>query len=330
MATRTQWIMLAGLAVTGLVARPSPAAGQGAAKEPGVQWEQTVEMQMPGFSMPPTTSKFCAPKKDWTEPPKSENKQCKTTEIRRDGPRMTWKLVCEGKDPMTGEGEITRTADGFTGKMTMHTSHGDMVSKMRGRNLGVECDAGETKRTASAYQKQAEEAQAAAAAAQVRVCDDAIQRMSVMPFQYGENCKSKKSEFCSRMDTRAGYLALLQNPPNDQKQAAAMCGKDPDANRPRFCAETAQALAAPGSAADPAKKDDVHFVYAYCPDQARALAQRDCAGKSYTGLEPALREFCVKYAQEDSQAGKSKPPPATSQDAAQEAAKKAVKGLFGF
>ncbi|HVP65843.1 MAG TPA: DUF3617 family protein [Anaeromyxobacteraceae bacterium] len=330
MRKRSLWPVVVCLAVISS-ARAAPPSGQAAAPEPGVQWEQTSEMQMAGTPIPPQTTKFCAPKKDWKEPPKAgrDDSKCKTSDVRRDGPRMTWKFVCEGKEPVTGQGEIVVQGDGYTGKMTMHTSRGDMVTKLTGRNLGTPCDAGEAKRTVEAHQKQAEQAQAQAAAAQTRACDEAIQRMSPKVFQYTDLCKAKTADFCARMGTRSGYEALLQNPPDDQKQAAKMCGKDLDALRPRFCGEAAQALSTPGSSAEPAKKDDVHFVYAYCPDQARALAQRDCAGKSYTGLEPSMREFCVKYAQE-SQAQKPKPPPANPQDAAQDAAKKAVKGLFGF
>jgi len=304
--------------------------------EPGVQWEQTVEMQMPGMTLPPRTSQFCAPKGNWKEPPKTDDRKdskCKATEVKREGPRMTWKMVCEGKEPMTGEGEIMQRPDGYTGQMKMHSSRGDMFMKMTGRNLGVACDASETKRTAEAYQKQADQAQLALAAGQAQACADAIQRMSPMVFTVLESCKARTAEFCTRMETRAGYAVLMGNSPSDQAQAGKLCGKDPATLRPRFCAETGKALEAPGAASDASRSSDLRFLAAQCPDESRAVAQQECAGRSYTGegMDPALRDFCVKYGQKAQ--AKNQPAASPSQDPTknpQDAAKKAMKGLFGF
>jgi len=334
MSNRTR-ISLSCLAVSTMLALPGPSRAQTGGKEPGVKWEQTVEMQMQGFSMPPTTSKFCAPKKDWKEPPKAgrDDDSCKISDVKHDGPRMTWKMACQGKEPMTGEGEMVQKGDGYTGQMTMHSSHGDMVMKITGRNLGEECDAGEMKRTAEAYKKQAEEGQAAAAAGQAKACDEAVKTMSTSTFTMTDVCKARKGDFCAHLGTPAGYSIVAKRSPDEQSQAAKMCNANLETVRAGLCSESAKALKAPGSATDPAKKADVSFVYGYCPDEARALAQRDCAGKSFTGMEPNLLQFCVKYAQ-DSQAKKPSPPPATPQEAAQknaeDAAKKAVKGVFGF
>jgi hypothetical protein len=333
MRAQTTWALLSGAA---FLATPAPTDAQSGVKEPGVKWEQTVEMQMQGMNMPPQTSTFCAPKANWKEPPKTsrDDGNCKTTEVKRDGPRMTWKMECQGKEPMTAEGEIIQKADGYTGHMTMHSSRGDMVMKMTGRNLGVECDAGETKRAAEAYKKQAEQAQASLATGQAQACEAAVQRMSPMIFTAYDGCKARQADFCARMDTRAGYMALMSNSTAEQSQAAKMCGKDPEGLRHRFCGESANALQAPGSTADPAKKSDLQFVSAQCPDESRTLAQRDCAGRSYTaeGMDPGLRDFCVKYGQHAQ--AKTVPSTATPQDAPQkgagDAAKKAVKGLFGF
>jgi len=321
------------LAVLGLVGGRA-AADQPPAAEPGVLWEQTVEMQMQGFSMPPTTSKFCAPKKDWSQPPKGrDDDHCKVTDVKHDGPHMTWKMACEGKERMTGEGDLVHQGTSFSGRITMHSSHGDMVMKMQGKTLGEACDAGETKRTAEAVKRQATEAQASAAAAMAKVCDDAVKQMAVQTFVYSPSCKDRQADFCARANTCPGWAILMKRQQEERGQVEKLCGSSLEALRPSCCASAAKQLAAPGSAGNPARKDDVAFVSAYCPDQARALAQRDCAGASYTGMEPTQRDFCVQYAA-DRQAAKPKAPPATSQDEAQkkaeDTAKKAVKGLFGF
>ena len=97
MSKRAQ-VTVAVLVVSTLVGLPAPGLGQPGGTEPGVKWEQTVEMQMQGFSMPPTTSQFCAPKKNWKDPPKSgrDNDKCQVTDVKQDGPRMAWKIPRAG------------------------------------------------------------------------------------------------------------------------------------------------------------------------------------------------------------------------------------------
>jgi hypothetical protein len=258
---------------------------------------------------------------------------------------MTWKVVCSGKEKMSGEGEIAWSGPTYTGKMTMHSADGDMLMKMKGRDLGETCDAGETKRTADAIraqaeqgQRQAAEGQAAYAAAMKKACDDAVRDMQVMSFTVMQTCKDRKADFCARMVTRSGYIALL-------KDGTRACGKDVkdlDALKPQFCAETAQVLAAPGVLRDNSKRPDVAYLAGNCPAEAQVLAQRECAGMSYTGMEPGMAEYCVKYARKTKEAApRPEAQPASPQDAARKAAddpakkasddaKKAVKGLFGF
>jgi hypothetical protein len=59
------------------------------------------------------------------------------------------------------------------------------------------------------------------------------------------------------------------------------------------------------------------------------VAQRECAGRTYTDLTTCYRSFCTSYAGNLLDKGK-KPAsqPAKPEDAAQDAAKKAVKGLL--
>jgi hypothetical protein len=143
------------LAALALLAIPAGRA-QAQEREPGVLWESTVEMEMQGFSMPPTTSRFCAPKKGLAEPPGSgqDKDRCRVKDFKNDGGRMTWKMVCAEPEAMEGEGEILQTASTYTGKMKMRSSAGEVTMKMRGRLLGGECDAGEQRRQIEAIQRQ--------------------------------------------------------------------------------------------------------------------------------------------------------------------------------
>src|SRR5512144_637178 len=137
-------------------AAPAPARAAGAAdvpREPGVYWEQSVEMQMAGFAMPPQTSKVCRPKKGADEPPTSgQDRKCQMTDVKRTGARMTWKVKCE--DGTSGEGDVTWGADAYDGKMTMRTEGQEVRMKMKGKKVGGDCDANETKRQVAGIQQQ--------------------------------------------------------------------------------------------------------------------------------------------------------------------------------
>src|SRR5512145_1910092 len=104
-----------------LASPPVVASAAGPEVEPGVYWEQTVEMQMMGFSMPAQTMKVCMPKGAWDEPPKAGDgdENCQVTDVKRTGPRMIWKVKC--KDGTTGTGDMTYGRDSFQGTTVMNT-----------------------------------------------------------------------------------------------------------------------------------------------------------------------------------------------------------------
>ena len=43
---------------------------------------------------------------------------------------MSWTMVCEGEEKMSGEGEIVQKPDGYDGKMTMRSAQGEMLMKL--------------------------------------------------------------------------------------------------------------------------------------------------------------------------------------------------------
>jgi hypothetical protein len=269
-------------------------------REPGVYWEQSIEMQMAGFSMPAQTSKVCISKKGMEEPPRSakDNQKCQMTDVKRSGQRMTWKMKCE--DGTTGEGDITSGPDAFDGKMTMRTQGQEMNMKMKGKKVGGDCDANELKRQVAGMQKQVETAQADAARKaaldEARRCEEAVDDMKVGMFVppypgVPVSCKDP-SKLCARLDTREGLLALRQKGGKGAREKAEkLCKKDVGAAIDKHCAaaskEQEKKLGGPST----------EFVFAYCPDLAKALAKKECAGRSFTGLPPAQRDFCTRWAQ---------------------------------
>jgi hypothetical protein len=309
------------LALPGLALAADPKG----APEPGVQWEQTVEMQMAGFSMPAQTTRVCVPKKGLTEPPGAGRKddKCKVTNVRNDGKTMRWTMSCQGDDPMTGEGEIVQGPDGYDGKMTMRGAQGEMLMKMKGRKLGGECDAGETKRQVAAIQAQG-------AAQMAEACRDAAASTSIALFTGpAAICKdpADRAALCKQAATRDGVRALSQQPATLTKDLSSLCGKDLDAMRAEACADAgrqeAERRCTDGSG------NLLSFIGGSCPAQTKAIAQRECAGRTYTDLTTCYRSFCTSYAADLLDKGKKKPAP-TPEDAAGDAAKKAVKSLLPF
>jgi len=324
---------LAGLFLAGL---GSPAA-RAQEKEPGVQWDYTVSMQMQGFTMPATTTRFCAPKSGLQSPPKGDkdDKRCKVTDVKHDGPKMTWKMECTGKDAMTGEGEIVQGKDKFDGKMTMHSKQGDMEMAMSGKKLGGECDAGEVKRQVAAMKKQSDDAQAQAAANQAELCAKATEELQVELFAGpAALCKDKAqvAKLCSEAVARPGYSTLRRRGPQ-LAAAAKLCAFDVEKTRVKLCKVSADEVKA-GGKTPPA--EPLQFLPANCPVEAQALAKQECAGRSYTGMPRPWRGFCVELAQKGlSEGGDASPAagddeePTPKEKAIDKAKKSILKGLFG-
>ncbi len=298
-----------------------------AEREPGVYWEHTVSMEMAGFSMPGQTSKICKPRSNWSEPPGPEDKDCRVYDVRRSGSTMTWKMDCTGKEKMSGDGEMTWAGESYTGRIRMKTADGEMLMKMKGRSLGQECDAGEMKRTVAAVQAQAEEAQVRGAAA---ACDAGVKNMMGMYF-VGANapCKdpAKKAEMCARLGTREGYTQAAMQAEPQRRDLAQACGRDLATYLPPNCASAAREEARNRCSSGP-----LDFITRYCESETRAVAQRECAGRDYTSVAEACRSFCVKYGKDLMKQPEKKPPaqPPSPKKEAEDAAKKAVKGVFGF
>lgn len=312
--------LVAALLVPSLAAAAPPAA---APPEPGVQWEQTVEMQMAGFSMPAQTSKVCVPQKGMTEPPGAgRDDKCKVTEVRNDGRKMSWSMVCE-KEKITGTGEIVQRADGYDGRMTMKSPDGDMVMKLSGKKLGGACDAAETKRKVA-------EIQAEGAAQLARGCRDMAAQGLLSAFTGpSAMCKdpADRAALCRQVATREGVSAASAQPAAATQDLGSLCGKDLATMKAEACADAGR-HEAERRCTDGSDKL-LAFLGQSCPAQTQVVAQRECAGRTYTDLTSCYRSFCVSYAGNLLDKGK-KPAaqPAKPEDAAQDAAKKAVKSLL--
>ena len=112
-----------------------------AAERPGVLWETTSQMAMPGMpmQMAPQTQKVCSPK-TWTKPPPGGDKSCVVSDYKMVGSKATWKMQCSGQMPMQGTGELNfEGTDAYTGTIQATSQGMNMTIKLAGKKVGT-CD----------------------------------------------------------------------------------------------------------------------------------------------------------------------------------------------
>ena len=277
------------LTVAGLALAPL-ALAQGGSDE---LWDMTTRMEMAG--MPgggqSFTNQVCM-KKGQTQPDRmSQDRNCKVADMRTVGNKTTWRIECAGRDPVTGEGEVTRTRDSMNGRMRMQGKRGnesfDMTTVMSGRLVGT-CDA-------EAQNRQAQAAVAQGAAMMAQQCNESMDKYITMMFD-GQSapCRAQKAEYCGRvtktaqsMRKHAGYRSAMKNDGLRRggfEQAGQACGVD-------AAAVTADACRSASGGRD------WEFVAEYCPDQAQALAAEHCAGRKYTEvMSSEYKAVCQRYA----------------------------------
>jgi len=111
------------------------------------EWEVSAQMSMPGMpvNMPPMMSKQCITPAEAADPQKAMPPQgrgagpndCKVSDYKVDGNKVTWSMACEGRQPMTGKGELVYAENAYTGTMIMDMQgRGSMTMKYAGKRLG--------------------------------------------------------------------------------------------------------------------------------------------------------------------------------------------------
>jgi hypothetical protein len=114
------------------------------------RWEVKSEMSMSGMNMqmPATTMTQCITKEEADDPQKQAVPQgrggassdCKITDFKVDGNKVTYKMNCTSPQAVTGDAEMNYTVDAYTGTMTLQMARGGqqmtMINKMTGKRLG--------------------------------------------------------------------------------------------------------------------------------------------------------------------------------------------------
>lgn len=316
---------LAGLALA------APVQAQG----PDELWNMTTRMEMAGMQMPASSVQVCMKKGEQRADNLQQDKNCKVTEQKVVGNKMTWKIVCTGKDAMTGSGEMTRTAESMDGRMRMKTSDGDeMTVVYTGKRAGG-CNA-QTHQDPqmAAAQKQMATMQAQGDAQLAQMCKEGVEQFNTPVFEMqGSPCLNRKGEYCAHvsktnqsMRTPAAYRTAMQRQGMDRggwERAAQFCS-----------VQSAPVLAAACKSGVSGR--DWPFVADYCPAETQKLAAEHCAGREYTvAMSSEYKAICGKYAGGFAQPQRAAAKPAaapTATDAVKDGAKegvRALKKLFG-
>lgn len=130
--------LLSGLVILGLMSSaPAMAAGS------DELWAVSSKMDMPGMpmGMPGQTSNVCLKKGNEKDPnnaiPKNNDQDCKMSDVKIVGNKTTWKMKCDGRKPMEGEGEMTRGNGSYSGKTVFHMKRRDMTMVYEGKRIGT-------------------------------------------------------------------------------------------------------------------------------------------------------------------------------------------------
>jgi hypothetical protein len=259
----------------------------------------------------------------------SQDKNCKVTDQRTVGNRLTWKVVCSGPDAMTGTGEMTRSGNSMSGRVRMQGKSGgepiDMTMVYSGKLAG-DCDA---KQQVAAAQAQVAAAQAQGNAQVAQLCRESIEKYSTALFEMqGGPCAAHTGEYCAHvkktaqsMRTPAGYRKAMQTDGlrgGGWERAAEFCQ-----------VQTAPVAAAACKGAVGGR--DWDFVGEYCPAETQKLAAEHCAGREYTvAMSSEYKAICAKYAGSFAQPQRAAAKPAAAPaptDAVTEGVKEGVRGL---
>ena len=106
-------------------------------------YEVSVKMEIPGMpmAMPATTQRSCVKKggSDADIVPHQDN--CRVSDARRSGSRMTFTVTCTAPNAMTGNGDFTFAADGYNGQIRfkgkMDGRDMEMTQTIAGRRVGA-------------------------------------------------------------------------------------------------------------------------------------------------------------------------------------------------
>lgn len=287
--------------------------------EPGETWEVTSKAEvagMPGM-MPASTMTVCQAKASGPDPQRmQEDKNCKISDVKNSGSKVTWKVRCKGDgQDLTGSGEITSSKSSYQGTMQMSgTSDGEKMSmkvNYSGKRIGQACDTSTPVGSSAKGMEEMNEmmgmAKAQMEADMAEQCEvsryEATGLMSSMFFGPNAMCAKNQKYACKVigkdvMKKPEVYIAMTKHDDTSDTSIAKACKIDMKAATSAICKKV-----------DESNYEDLEEA---CPTEAAKFVAAAAAGRSYSSM-PRSEEAVT-----DSTVGN-----------VIDGAKK-LKGLFGF
>jgi hypothetical protein len=102
-------------------------------------WEVTANITMDGMRLPGAPSRVCT-KGNQADRMMPMEKDCKTSDVKTSGNRTTFRVVCTGKDPMSGTGDMTTGKGSYRGVLSLSGivdgEKSTMVAEYSGKLVG--------------------------------------------------------------------------------------------------------------------------------------------------------------------------------------------------
>jgi hypothetical protein len=159
---------------------------------------------------------------------------------------------------------------------------------------------------------------------------DPTAREMINPAESKAFCETKRTEYCKKLQTEAGYARAARANRQGVEGGAGLCGLQRQKLTSTLCASGL-------------KSENYPFLGRFCPAEAKPLFAKHCAGRDYTSLQDKkMRNMCTTLARVDSKdedgedRGTASAAPAAKKPTATEQVQQGfgkgldkLKGLFG-
>ena len=140
--SKRKFTLLSLIVVTFGILAPAAVAAEPVVR-PG-KWEISFSLDIPGLpmKMKPITMTQCLSEEDASDPNKSfpssgpKDQNCKVTDHKVEGNKVTWTAKCTGKTESITSGEMTIEGDSYEGVVTTSTGGQEAATKIKGKRLG--------------------------------------------------------------------------------------------------------------------------------------------------------------------------------------------------
>jgi hypothetical protein len=103
-------------------------------------WEIQSQMDMPGMPMKvkPTVVRHCYTREDVKDQQRviARDSNCKVTELKSTGSKVSWTMKCTGKNAATMTGETVFGTDSYTSLMHMKSGDHSMTTRVKAKRVG--------------------------------------------------------------------------------------------------------------------------------------------------------------------------------------------------